>query len=439
MARKDSPQTMAETTVYQYANNLTLIHRRHTSNDIVAVMCVARPGAAFDVPEKQGRTHLMMRTLSKGTATMSSDEIAQTLEGMGSRLGTSGGHDYVSVSLQCVNQDLTDAMQILGDVIRHPSFPPEEIDTEKKRIFAEIRMREDRTPSAAMKKFRQELFGSSRYGRALEGDFETIGNLTQIDLVESHRLIFRPEHMVIVVVGNVTFDEARDLMAQRFGSMEPTNEPQSAATRAHIANSSLSQILRDVEQSFVTTGVVTCSIDHEDAPSVDVAAAILGRGMSSRLFRELREKKGLAYNVGAFNISYQDAGFLAAYIGTSHGTVCESMKGLWDEMKRMREEPVTEEELDRAKSYLIGGYLRDHEANRQQASHLAYWYITGLGVQYDDLYPERVRAVSSRDIMRIANKYFNDPTTVVVRPDDMDPECLSFTGSTSEIERTPNP
>lgn len=431
--------------IHQFPNRLTLLHRRNTTNEIMAVACLSRPGANADPDDKVGRTHLLMRTLPKGTKTRSSDEIAEILEGMGVRFGASDSYDYVGVGMQCVRPDFAAAMDVMADVVRNPTFPLQEIEGEKERIYGEIQAREDRTPSATLKRFREALLGPGPYGRSLEGERETVRLLTQTDLVAAYQEAFRPENMVIAIVGNMDFEEAKAAVAKHFGDMPSLGLPYAEARKSYLPSAQKVDFSRDVEQGFVAMGCVTAPLDSADAPAIDITSAILGQGMSARLFRELRDKRGLAYAVGALNTQYRHTGMFAVYIGTTPENVRESVaqhgdplqmfdqpgmtpmdwaaSALWAEVENLSREPVPAEELERARSYLIGGYLRSHEANAQQAQFLAYWHLMGLGVEYDEKYPELLRAVTSRDVMRVANKYLHSPTITILRPQDAAPRA----------------
>lgn len=424
--------------MHRFSNGLTLIHRRNRSNEIVSVVCLAKPGAAVDPDSKSGRTHLMVRVLSKGTQTRSSDEIAEALEGMGVRFGTADNHDYVSASFQSIRSDMDAAFEIYADIIRNPSFPLEEIEAEKERVLAQIRMREDRPPSAAMKRFREALLEPGPYGRALEGEPQSVVMMNQTDLFECHAANFAPPNMVVSIVGDLSFEEAKALVEKYLGGMKGAETPSALSNVTYPPRTRREDFTRQVEQGFVVMGSLTCPIDDEDVPAVEIASAVLGQGMSSRLFRELRDRRGLGYIVGSYTGTYRGVGFMAVYLGTSPGTVRESIanhgsgdplverevlgemewaaKSLWDEVEVLQAEPVSEDELDRAKSYLVGSYLRGHESNARQAHYLAYWELMGLGIEYDQQYPDELRAVTSRDVMRVANKYFNDPTSVILVP-----------------------
>lgn len=443
-----------QTTLHRFDNGILLVHRRTTANDIVGLSLLSRPGSVIDPPGKSGRANLMARLMTKGTKSRTSDEIASAVENLGARLSASADHDYVAVSLQCVRDDFGRSVEIMADVVRHPAFPLGEITTERKRVLADIRMKDDRPPSATMKHLRRELFDAHPYARANDGDPADIESINQIDLAEAHREHFRPERLVIGVVGDVSFETVRDTLASRLGDWTATDVPLTGATKTFGAPGRRVAVERDIEQGFVALATHTAAEGDPDSPAVDVASAVLGQGMSSRLFTSLRDRQGLAYTVGAFVTRHFDAGFMAAYIGSSPASIRDDdaelrtlasrtygkaplpdqlqvakfdliSAKLWDEVDSLKREPVPDAELDRARAYIVGNYLRRHETNSQQAFYLAYCELAGLGVAYDKQYPQLIRAVTTRDVLRVANKYFNDPTVVITRPTWREPAATS--------------
>ena len=405
-----------DVTVTTLSNGITLLHKSNPSNAIVAVRVLSRWGAVNDPDEKIGRAHLMMRLLEKGTSHRDADEISDTLEGLGASVNTSDNYDTVGASLRCVRADLKRAFEVFSDVLLNPTFPIEEIDAEKQRVLAEIRMRDDRTPLATMKRFRSALFAPHPYGRPLEGEPETVMKLGQIDLAEAHEAAMAPENLIVAVVGDISAEDARELIEEHFGHLPRGATSRTEARKSFAPRATREEFSRDVEQGFVVLGHTTGPATDPDSAALDVATAILGQGMSSRLFTELRDKRSLAYMVGASTAEYQHGGMFLSYIGTSPETVDAAEEGLWEQVRLLRAEPVAEDELERAKNYLAGGYLREHETNAGQARYLAYWQFLGLGPEADDQYTARIRAVTTRDVMRVANKYFTDPTVVILRP-----------------------
>jgi len=409
---------------FQLPNKLRVILSPTKANEIVALSCLIEPGAMFDDEEKTGLSYLMMRVLTKGTENRSSMEISDDLQEIGGRLGARGGYDFLNISAQSVQHEFESCLDILEDIVNNPTFPLNEIETEKKRILAEIQMREDRPPSLAMRKLREKLFAPSRYSLPIEGSPETLLSITQTDLVTTWRERLRPENITISVVGDIDRNELEEMLMKRFGDLEFQSNAHPSIDQIHSPKGGLVRVERDVEQSFIAIGVSTCDALDDDIPALEVATTLLGGGMSSRLFVELRDKKGLAYNVGATGANYRSEGYMVVYIGTSPDKTCESVEGLWQETTRLQVEPLDLDELQRAKNYLLGGTLRGLETNFSQASSKARSSALGLGADYDDIFREKISTVTTKDVMRVANKYFVDPATVIVHPNFTELDCL---------------
>jgi len=449
-----------DVTIHTFSNGLTLIHRRSAANAIAGVSTYIHTGASEDDARDAGLTNLMMRTMQKGTTSRSAEEIAEQLALLGAGLGTSAGQDFCKASIQCLTEDLGPAMEIFADVLLNATFPDSELELERKKVLASIRMGQDQNSVVASRRLNRELFGEHAYGRPVEGLAETVQALPRAMIATRHRASFLPGNMVMAVVCNAEFEEVRAIVEANFPKEAPTPKRRFTADKIIAPSASRTEILKNSEQAFVLLGVRLCGEGDPDEPAIEVASTILGSGMSSRLFSELRDRRGLAYAVGAYPVFHRYQGYLAAYIGTkpenatlrrteskSHEDRLAALEelgfadqaerlresgdrdfegrlaslaeeGLWNEIERLRESAVLPEELERAKNYIAGDYLRSHERNMNQAGYLAWWHITGRGVEYDARYLDSIRAVTSRDIMRVANKYFLDPTAVVVRPPD---------------------
>lgn len=440
--------------VHVLPNRMTLVHSQATHNQVVSLVLMARGGASADPDGKAGRARLMSRVLTKGTANRTSDEIAEALEDLGASIGAADTHDYIAVSLRCVRQDFPRVFDLFAEIVLESNFPLEEIQTERARQAAAIRMREDRPPSAALRRLREMLYHPHPYARPLDGTFESLEGLTQRDLFEARNEAFRPENMVVALVGDIPFEEARAMVEARFGGLAPGEAPRATSRRSFGQAGARADVPRRIEQGFVAIGATTCESAHADAPALDVLAALLGGGMSSRLFDELRDRRNLGYMVGAMHQGAAQPGIFAAYLGTTEETVRRSIQShgdptgmfdrarldqpgglppsarpdvldemqwaaamLWREVELLKAEPVSPEDLDRAREYLVGAHLRGRETNAQRAHQLAYWEMIGAGAAFDDRYPELIRAVTSRDVLRVANKYLADPTTVILRPE----------------------
>ncbi|MCC5877562.1 MAG: insulinase family protein [Candidatus Sumerlaeia bacterium] len=410
-------------------NGLTIIHRRNPVNSLVGLTVYIRMGSAQEDTDKAGQTSLLMRTLLKGTRNRDADTISEELARLGASISPRAGHDFSSVSLRCVVDDLPEAMDLLADVLLNPTFPNDQVDLEREKLLASIRMSEDQLASFAWKRFEQAIYGGHPYGTPIDGHPETLAALTPIEIGTTHRDFFVPSSMILSVVGNIDSGELRRLVETHLGQVTLDRRQRYLVDKVVAPSGGITEYTRDSNQGFVVLGHLVCPLGHPDRPAIDVASTILGSGMSSRLFADLRDRKGLAYSVGSVASFLQNQGYLAVYIGTNAETInrwfppaaggaqiSATSNDLWEHLLALRNEPVTAEELERAKNYIAGSYLRAHETNLQQAAYLGFWEIAGLGLDYDERYIDQIRAVTARDIMRVANKYFLDPTVVVVRP-----------------------
>lgn len=415
---EESTKTNGTVTMHVFENGLTMLHERRTSNETVALVAVVRGGAAFEPDDKTGLTGLMMGALPKGTTSRDADAISEHFAGLGAALQPGSSMDYSLLSMKTLAKDLGAALPVFADVLLNPAFPVDEVEIERRKLLAAIRMNEDHTPSVALRRFNRELFGTHPYGRDPMGTAETVAALQTWDLYAQHRALFVPSNMTVGVSGNISFEEARDLIRASLGEPGPERHVTYEVDKVIAPGASRSVVTRPGNQGFVVMGHLTAPLGHEDSAAVQVASTILGTGMSSRLFAELRDRQGLAYAVAAANRAHRHKGMLMAYIGTAKANLERAEEGLWGQIRLLRETPVTPEELDRARNSLRGSYLRSKENNASRARNLAVHHTLGLGADYMDRLQEEIQAVTSRDIMRVANKYFLEPTTVIIEPLD---------------------
>jgi len=172
---------------------------------------------------------------------------------------------------------------------------------------------------------------------------------------------------------------------------------------------------------MICLGYTTVPITSPDYPALRLTSALMGEGMSSRLFTTLRDQQGLAYAVGSAHRVRRQQGHFFCYIGTKPETLGAARDGMFAELDRLRREPVSEEELTRARNYAIGRYLMGHQTNSDQAYFLAWWQAMGMGVNYDEAFPVELERVTARDIMRAANRYFLEPTITTLVPEGFEP------------------
>jgi len=402
----------------QLSNGLTLIHKHTRANRIVGLSCIVLTGASNEMAEENGLTNLALRVMRKGTETRSARQIEEESEALGITIDESVGQDFSSWSLDCTIDDFDRALDLFSDILLHPSFPPEEIENERQQVLAAIRMEEDNKFAFTYKNFRRVLYEGHPYGRPVEGTPDTLEGLTREQMVALHKTRMTPSNMILAVAGDLEEPAVTEAIQERLGGTTTLPERRVLVGKEFIPHPATEELRKKAEQGFLCIGYTTCPIKSPDYPALRVASAVLGEGMSARLFSILRDEQGLAYAVGSVHRAHRQQGHLLAYIGTRPETIEDARNGILAQLERLKREPVGEEELIRAKNYAAGKYLMAHESNSDQAHYLAYWQAMGMGADFDTAYPEMLERVTARDILRVANKYFLEPTIVILRPDN---------------------
>ncbi len=407
------------TTMRQLANGLTFIHKRNSANQIVGLSVIVMTGSTNETTEENGLTNLSLRVMRKATETRTAQEIEEEIDALGASIDESAETDFSTWSLVATVEDFEPAFDLLSDILLRPSFPAEEIENERAQVLAAIRLKEDNKFAYTYENFRRLLYAGHPYARPVEGTPETVSQLSRDQMVALHQSRMLPSNMIVSVVGNLDEETALRAVQERLGLPCALPERRVVVGKEFVPRPAEEELRRQAEQGYVCLGFTTCPVSSPDYPALRIASAVLGEGMSARLFSILRDEQGLAYAVGSLNKGRRQQGHLVAFIGTKPGTIDESRRGIEAQIERLKTEPVEESELQRAKNYASGRYLMAHETNASQAHYLAYWQAMGMGLDFDAAYPETLERVTARDILRVANKYFLEPTVVILRPEPL--------------------
>jgi len=248
------------------------------------------------------------------------------------------------------------------------------------------------------------------------GTPESLWRVDHAALVEWYRRSYRPERMTLTVSGQVSaaqvLAEARRLFGELPRGGEATETPRPAP-----ANPGTRRVIEQAaQQAQILAGGIAPSLSHPDHAPVKVLSTILGGGMAGRLFVELRDKRGLAYTAASYYDPVRDPGALILYLGTAPENATKAEEELRREIERIRTDPVSDDELRRAKGYLLGRYTMDRRTNERQAWYLAFYEQVGVGQDYPERYRKAVEAVTPADVRRVAKQYLEKVTTVVLRP-----------------------
>jgi predicted Zn-dependent peptidase len=363
-------------------------------------------GSRHEPIEQSGIAHFVEHMLFKGTATRSAEDIAQTIDSIGGQMDAFTAKEYASYYIKVLDEHLPLAVEILSDIIMRPAFAPGDLEREKKVVLEEIKMVEDTPDDLVHELFVERFWQNHPLGRPILGTKETVEALTADGLRRYFESVYTSPTLIIAVVGNIEHARARDLIGRFFDGLPSTSEPISDAPPQVVPNVLIRN--KELEQSHVCLGTRSYQQDHADRYTSYVMNTVLGGSMSSRLFQNVREKRGLAYAVFSGLSAYRDAGSMTIYAGCANDAVDELIDVVIAELRRIKDEPLPESELRRAKDHLKGSLMLNLESTSSRMSHLArqeIYFDRHFGL---DETLEGVEQVSTEDVQRVARDLFTD-------------------------------
>jgi predicted Zn-dependent peptidase len=386
-----------------------VISARLTGARSVSVAAYVLAGSRLETPAEAGVAHFMEHITFKGTARFPSTRaISEAIEGVGGSFNAATDRESTVYWVRVPRREATRAMDVLGELIVRPTLDDAEIDGERAVIVEEIRSYLDDPAEYAQILFQQAMFGEGSLGREICGDEDGIRALPADTIRGFWRTTYRPANTVIAVAGDIGHDEAVGLAGTAFGTGNGVVPGYAPAPALPAGERALLRSRRDASQAQLIVGVPALRRDHPDAWILAVLNAVLGDGMSSRLFLSVREAKGLAYDVSSGLVDYADAGSLEVSAGVDPARLPAALEAVLVELARLRDETVPADELAKAKAYLSGGL----ELRMDETRHLASW-IGGQEALHDrvltlDEALAEVAAVSAGDIHRLAGELFVD-------------------------------
>ena len=395
-------------------NGIVVLVTENPTADIIAARCFFAGGERMETPTKAGLTHLAASLMTRGTAQYSSLEIAEQVESIGASLGTESSSDYFVLSLKTISSDFHDMLLLGSEILRSPSFPASELDLERRLTIQSIRTQQERPFTIAYDRLQRLMYGDHPYGFSSLGTEESISAITRDHLIEFHQHQFRPEQMVVSIAGKILPKQAIALVEEAFGDWRSSSQPTVISTSTPQFQPLLVTHEQDTQQAIIVIGYPAPAVSSPDYAALKIISTYLGNGLSSRLFVELREKRGLAYEVSAFYPTRLETSQFVAYIGTASQNTGTALEGLRHECERLANVSLTEEELKICKSKLLGQYALGKQTNGQIAQVYGWYEVMGLGLEFDRQFVEAISAVTEADVQNAAQKYFGTPAISVV-------------------------
>jgi len=387
-------------------NGLRILTERMTQVRSVSIGVWLTRGSRHEAAEQSGIAHFVEHMLFKGTATRTAEDIAQQIDSIGGQLDAFTAKEYASYYIKVLDEHLPLAIDILSDIVRNPAFSRDDVEREKKVVVEEIKMVEDTPDDLVHELFTQGFWENHPLGRPILGTRETVESFDAASLRTYFRSAYTSRNLIVSAVGNVEHERVRDLVAEKFGSMaEPTEEVAEDAPRV------VPKILirnKDLEQSHVCLGASSYPQNHDDRYSSYVLNTLLGGSMSSRLFQNVREKRGLAYAVFSGLSAYRDAGSFTIYAGCANEAVGEVVDLVVEELRGVKNAAVPATELQRAKDHLKGSLMLSLENTASRMSHIArqeIYFDRQFGL---DETLQGIERVTPADVQRVAADLFQN-------------------------------
>jgi zinc protease len=401
----------------QLANGITVLTIANPTADIVSGRFFVPAGSRWELPAQSGLAQLLTSVLMKGTERLSALEIADRVESVGAGLGADTTTDYIKLSLKTVKSDLVDIFKLAGEILRTPSFKPAQIELERKLILQAIKSQTEQPFNNAYRQLRTALYGEHPYARSTLGTATTMEQITRQDLVDYHQTHIRPDRLIISLAGRITPDEAIDLVTEVFGDWQvPEIAPPIIAQQRVDTIPQYQVEQQSTQQAIVMLGYLAPAIHDPDCIALKLIDSYLSNGMSSRLFVELREKRGLAYDVSAFYPTRLDTSHFAVYMGTAATNTKIAVSGLRAEVDRLCLEPLSTAELQTTKDKLLGQYALGKQTNGQLAQTYGWYELLGLSVDFDQQFSAAIGQLTSPQLQTVADRYLSEPYVSIVSP-----------------------
>lgn len=361
-------------------------------------------GSRCETGAESGISHFLEHMLFKGTASRSAEEIAREVDSLGGHLDAFTAKELVSYNTKVLDEHLTPAFDVLADVVLNPLLREEDIEKEKGVILEELKMEEDNPEYVVHETFISRFWKGHALGRPIIGTRKTIGAFDGGMLRSYHRRVYQPSQLLITAAGRVDHDLLARLAESRFGHLESTDAKfEDSPPETHAA---ITYKRKKLQQVHLCLGVPAYPVAHPRRYGAYLLSTILGGGMSSRLFQNIRERQGLAYAVFSELNLFRDTGCLAIYAGTSPDRVRRVVASVLEEFRDLKERPVPGEELRRAKDHLKGSLILSLESTSSRMANLArqeLYFERFLSVEE---LREAIEAVTAEELQAIAQESF---------------------------------
>jgi predicted Zn-dependent peptidase len=400
-------------------NGLTVVTERMPDVRSVTAGCWVGTGSRDEDTAVAGASHFLEHLLFKGTDTRSAREIAEAVDAVGGDINAFTTKEYTAFYVRMLSETLDLGFDILSDIMWSPAFRPDEVEAERQVILEEILMRADEPGDLVHEVLCEAMYPDHPLGREVLGEEDTVTSVTRDEIRDFWGHHYRPGNIVMAAAGHLDHDDIVAAIDSRFAGKEggapPVRTPPTSTAR------DVDVVTRPTEQAHVVLGLAALDRDHEDRYALAILNHVLGGGMSSRLFQEIREERGLAYSVYSYRSAFEGSGVLGVYAGTAPARVHQVLELVHRELDRMHASGIDAHELAMAKGHLKGTMALSLEDSAARMSRIGRAQLVHGEIESFDEIMDLIDAVTLDDVARVAEDVLGHRRVLaVVGPFDED-------------------
>lgn len=409
-------------------NGMVLLLSEKHDIPMITVNMAIKAGSTAEPEDKPGLASITASLLMQGTSRRSAGRINSEIDFIGGSLSVSGGNDFASASLRVLKKDIRTGFDLLSDVLMNPVFDQKEIDRKVKETLAEIQRQKEEPGIVAAEAFTKAVYGRHAYGRTNDDVAAYLPKLTRQDIFNFYTARYSPNRIIIAVVGDVNEKEIIALLQEYFKGWKRSDQPLPASVPPSVIEKTVvHKINKNITQANIDMGNIGISRENPDFYAVMIMNYILGGGgFSSRLMDNIRDNKGLAYDVHSVFSAQKEPGAFSVSIQTKNESANEVIAETLKEIRRIQTETVSDKELADAKAYFTGSFPLKMDTYAKIAGILTSIEIYNLGLDYPQKYSALINAVTREDIKRVAKQYLHPDSLVIVVVANLEKAKLNY-------------
>jgi len=409
------------------SNGLRIITEKIEHYKSVSLGIWVGTGSRDENQNNNGVSHFIEHMIFKGTPSRDTLLIAKELDAIGGLSNAFTGKEYTCFHSKVLDKDFFTLAEILSDIFLNSSFDPEDIEREKQVVLQEISMVEDSPEEQVHELFNAQVFNNHPLGKPVLGTAETVTAITRDSIIEHMKMYYSPDRIIIAAAGNIDHDEVVKTFEKQFGGLEPVTKEN--REYSHELTSSIICSYRDLEQINICMGGKAPSLSSDMRFAGAILNTILGGNMSSRLFQEIREKRGLAYSIYSFLSAYMDTGLFGICAGTGPGDVNNVLDVVNSEIVKLQGGDLSEKDLEEARDHLVGGILLGSENTDSRMMRIAKnEFVFGRYIEYEELV-DNLKRVTLDDIMTCIRHAFTPGSVAITTLGSVNREDLDLTNN----------